>query len=163
MNRVVLIGMMACGKSTVGRILSKRLHRPFIDTDSAIEQEVGCTISHLFETKGEAYFRDLETKKAKSLSGRKNLVVATGGGMILAPENREYLRENATVIFLKRPIDAILESLDNSNRPLAQDGREAFIARYESRLPLYLETAHVVVDTSQGIDATIEKIMEVIQ
>lgn len=160
MKNLVLIGMMGCGKSTCGRRLAEALRRDFVDTDGEIERLAGCPISEIFATKGEAYFRQLETDVAKSLAKTENLVIATGGGMILAEENRQYLRENGVVIFLNRDPAQIFDTANMAGRPLGQDGKDAFLTRFEGRLPLYRQTAHVEITEFSTVYDTATLILE---
>ena len=92
MRHIVLIGMMGCGKTTCGKLLSARLGRPLVDTDRAIEQAEGCSISELFARRGEAYFRDRETALVRELSRREGLILATGGD---SPSGRRTVRCSA--------------------------------------------------------------------
>ena len=134
---LVLIGMMGCGKSTCGRLLSQKLGRRFVDTDALIEEREGRSIPEIFAQDGEDYFRDLETAIVKELSHQSNLVIATGGGIILREENVTALRENGYVVWLNRSPEEIYKKVSMSGRPLGQGGKEAFLARFAQREGLY--------------------------
>lgn len=149
---IVLIGFMGCGKSTVGRELQGLLGYPLVDTDQLIEERAGCTISGLFERDGEAAFRDMETAVLRELAqgGGANRIIATGGGIILRPENRALLRSLGCVAWLHAPVDTIARRTGrNRDRPLlhTDDPRARIEALLAERLPLYRETAHLDIDT----------------
>lgn len=116
----ILIGFMGTGKSTIGKLLAKKQNRLFIDTDSYIESKEGRSISDIFEQKGEAYFRSLETEILKELKEiTHNAVIATGGGLPLRQENAELLSQMGEVIYLQTSADTILERLKgDTTRPL---------------------------------------------
>ncbi|MFI3313297.1 MAG: shikimate kinase [Eubacteriales bacterium] len=160
MKNLVLIGMMGCGKSTCGRALATALGRKFVDTDREIVRQAGMPISEIFATKGEAHFRQLETEVAKKLKNRKNLVIATGGGMILAEENRQCLRENGVIIFLNRDPSAIFDTADMGGRPLGQDGKASFLERFATREPIYRQTAHVEITNFNSVRHTATEILK---
>jgi shikimate kinase len=149
---VVLIGFMASGKTSVGRRLSRRLGYRFVDTDHFIEEELGSTISELFATKGEPYFRDLETRLARRLAKLDNTVVSTGGGLPITPGNLELLKAAGPVVFLKASMDDILQRLErDTRRPKLKEGeglRETVTRLMEQRLPRY-EQADFIVETAQ--------------
>lgn len=142
---VALIGYMGSGKSSVGRLLSRRLGWEFVDLDRAIEREEGRSIPEIFSESGEEYFRDLEHRlllRALGESGAR--VVACGGGAIVCPGNRERLKEVATV-FLEEDLEALYERTRNPGRPLRGGGYEEFERRYKERLPHYQEAASIKI------------------
>ncbi len=146
---LVLVGFMASGKTSVGRRVARRLGYRFIDTDRFIESELGCTIAELFASKGEAHFRALEARLAQRLSALSNTVIATGGGMPIAPDNFDALRKAGIVVFLNAAVEEILQRLErDTRRPKVQGGdlREKVLALHGERLPAY-SRADVVVDT----------------
>ncbi len=162
MNRrfsgVVLVGMPGCGKSTVGRLLAKALNRPFVDTDSQIEQRLGTAIPDYIARCGEAAFRDCEEQVVAEIGKQLGQVVATGGGAVLRQTNRLALRQNAIVVFLERP----LNELATAGRPLSRGGA-ALEALYEQRLPLYRETADLAIAVEKDPASTCRRILEVLQ
>lgn len=160
MKNIVLIGMMGCGKSTCGRQLAKKLHRNFVDTDQWIEDEAGCTISQIFAEKGESHFRKLETALARKLSNQLDMVIATGGGMVVAEENRQLLQRNSVVVFLNRSVDEIFDTADMANRPLAQQGKADFLERFAQREPIYRQTCHIEVTDFTSSEHTITSILQ---
>ncbi len=148
MENIVLIGMPGCGKSTNGKLLAKMTGREFVDTDEKIEQLAGCSIPEIFKLQGEAGFRTLETKVLAEVCKCSGLVIATGGGCVTRPENFPLLRQNSTVIWLKRPVD----QLPTNGRPLSQAG--SLQAMYEIREPLYDTFCHYCVDCSATAEET---------
>lgn len=163
MKNLVLIGMMGCGKSTCGLLLADRLGRELVDTDTLIAAREGRPIPDIFAQSGEDYFRTQEETVARELSRRENLVVACGGGLPLRPQAIAPLRETGLVVFLCRDPGETYDCVSMAGRPLAQSGREAFVARYHRREPVYRSAAHCVVDDFSSPKATVEQILEVLQ
>ena len=156
MKNIVLIGMMGCGKTTVGRLLARRMGRELADTDALIEQRERRSISDIFAREGEAYFRALELELCRELSGREGLVIACGGGLPTQDEAIAALKGNGLVFWLDRDPGETYDGLDVSGRPLAQGGREAFLARYQQRTPVYRRWAdHTVRAKSPQIAAAL--------
>ena len=156
---LVLIGMMGCGKSTCARMLSRALGCRFVDTDSLIEQREGRSISDIFARDGEEYFRDVESSVARELSCQDGLVIATGGGIILREENVTELRKNGFLVWLNRPPEEIFDSVSMAGRPLAQDGKAAFLTRFAQREEKYRSAAHLEVKTLSTPQATVDHIL----
>ncbi|CAH2783171.1 MAG: Shikimate kinase I (EC [uncultured Paraburkholderia sp.] len=149
---VFFVGLMGAGKTTVGRAIARRLDRPFFDSDHEIEARTGARIPVIFELEGEAGFREREAHVISDLTGRDSIVLATGGGAVLRPENREALQKNGVVIYLRaNPHDLWLRTRRNKNRPLLQteDPKARLEALYEVRDPLYRECAHFVIETGR--------------
>lgn len=146
MKHLVLIGMMGCGKTTCGQILSRRLGLPLVDTDQLIERQAGCSIPQIFARQGEDAFRQLERQVAHRLGETGGCIVATGGGLPLQPESMAPLRRSGVVFFLRRDPGLTYDTIDRSNRPLAQQGRAAFVARFAQREPIYQAAADYVID-----------------
>ena len=145
-----LIGPMGAGKSTIGRQLSRQLKRPFHDSDHEIENRTGVDIPLIFELEGEAGFRKRESAMIAELTQRPGIILATGGGAILDPVNRQHLSERGTVIYLHTTVDQQLSRTSRDrNRPLLQteDPRARLEALMSEREPLYREIADLVVDT----------------
>lgn len=146
---VFLVGLMGAGKSTVGRILARKLRTRFVDADHEIEARTGVTIPTIFEIEGEANFRRRESEVIDALSQESDLVLATGGGAILAPENRLHLRERGVVVYLCATPETLYErTRHDRSRPLLQvEDRLAKLRElYDQRDPLYRETAHLIVE-----------------
>ncbi len=145
-----LTGPMGAGKSTIGRQLSKQLKRPFHDSDHEIEKRTGVDIPLIFELEGEAGFRRREAAVIDELTQLPDIILATGGGAILDPLNRQHLRERGTVIYLHTSVDQQLKrTCRDRNRPLLQtdDPRGKLAALMAEREPLYREIASLVIDT----------------
>ena len=159
----VLVGMPGSGKSTVARTLSRRLELPLADSDQVIEQRLGCTIRDYFDTHGEAAFRDVEEQVIDELTQGPALVLATGGGAVLRPVNRQRLRERGTVIYLRSSPEQLFKRLrHDTKRPLLQvaDPLKRLRALYDERDPLYRECAHFVIDTrGASLSALVHRIL----
>ena len=145
-----LVGMMGAGKTTVGRILARRLRRPFVDSDHEIERRCGVRIPVIFDIEGEAGFRQREAQVIAELTATEGIVLATGGGAVLAEENRRCLASRGTVVYLH----ALPETLharvcQDRNRPLlaTPDPLGRLRQLYAERDPLYRSVADIVVET----------------
>lgn len=151
--RCALIGMPGSGKSTVGEHLAQRVGVPFIDLDHRLEQELGSTIRQFFETEGEAQFRDKEAALLASIAAIPGgMVLSTGGGVVLRPENRAVLQNFGNVLYLHASPQELYERVKHDRtRPLLQVGNpmEKLRELYALRDSLYRETAHFVVETDQ--------------
>ena len=144
---IYLIGMMGSGKSTVGKTLSEKMHKPFIDLDSEIEKGTGKNISEIFDIDGEEQFRKMENKQLKQYS---ESIVACGGGIVLKDENREFINENGVTILLTASMEELSHRLsDSGNRPLLADDNteEALTKLWMERQIDYLETANFTIET----------------
>ena len=152
-DRLFLIGMMGAGKSTVGRLLARRCGFDFIDCDRELEARSGVTVATIFELEGEESFRRREAALIDELSQRPRTVLATGGGAILAEENRRHLRERGLVIYLRASVDEILRRTQKDRaRPLLQttDRRGRIAQLLAEREALYTQIAHVTVQSGAG-------------
>ena len=150
--KLILVGLPGSGKSTVGRQLAGRLGLAFNDSDHVIEQRLGCSIRDYFEREGEPAFRDVEASVLQELTQAGSGVLATGGGAVLRPANRQLLRQAGHVIYLRSmPEDVFRRLRHDRNRPLLQVGDPLAKLRslYDERDPLYRETAHFVIDTGR--------------
>jgi len=152
-----LVGMAGAGKSTIGRLLAQRLGREFIDLDHTLEDRCGVRVRDIFEIEGEAGFRQREARLLDECTQRNNIVLATGGGAVLAAENREHLRTRGTVIYLRVALAELYRRLEHDrSRPLinqAPNPQERIRSLLEARAPLYANIAHLVFDTG-AIPAT---------
>jgi shikimate kinase len=149
-NNVFLIGPMGSGKTAVGKHLARVLHLSFYDSDVEIEHRTGVDIPFIFEKEGEAGFREREREVIDALTALDNVVVATGGGAVLKPENRERLASRGRVVYLKTGIHQQLErTRHGKQRPLLYTGDPEAKLRelMEHRAPLYESIAAVVVAT----------------
>ena len=151
-KRVVLVGPMGAGKSTIGRMLAKELGYRFLDSDRIIEERCGANIPWIFDVEGEDGFRQRETAMLDELSNERGTVLATGGGAVMRAENRGLLKKNSVVIYLKTSIDQQVErTRKDRNRPLLQnDDPEGVLRRlFAIRDPLYTELADIVMFTDR--------------
>lgn len=149
---IFLVGPMGAGKSTVGRFLAERLGYEFIDSDHEIEDRTGVTIPMIFDIEGEAGFRQREIAVIDELTQRPSIVLATGGGVVLAEDNRRALRSRGFVIYLRSSVESLVQRTKNDrNRPLLQTGDPETVIRQilEARDPLYVEIADLVIETQQ--------------
>ena len=160
---IVLIGMPGSGKTTVGRDLAKRLGLRFVDTDHEIEARTGVKIPIIFEIEGEDGFRKRETQTLDDLTRESNMVLATGGGAVIRPENRALLRERAVVVFLSVPPAILWErTRHDRSRPLLQvsDPRGRLEELLKVRGPYYREVAHIIVEGGRGTPHAMVKLIE---
>lgn len=143
-QNVILVGLMAVGKSTVGRLLAQQLGYAFHDTDHVIEERAGADVAWIFDVEGEAGFRDRETQVLDELTRLDAVVIATGGGAVLRDCNRRMLAARGCVVHLDSPLDRLLERTQKDRkRPLLQNGNpEETLGRLQrEREPLYQEVA----------------------
>jgi shikimate kinase len=143
---------MGAGKSTIGKLLSLELDRPFFDSDKVIEERAGANIPWIFDVEGEAGFRERETAVIDDLTAQSDIILATGGGVILKPENRKYLSERGSVIYLKTSVELQIErTRRDKNRPLLQteDPTQVLKNLMDIREPLYMEVCDHVVATDK--------------
>ncbi|AGF47250.1 shikimate kinase [Candidatus Kinetoplastibacterium desouzaii TCC079E] len=157
---IFLIGMMGAGKSTVGRCLAQYIGKKFVDLDSEIEIACGVNIPVIFEIEGEDGFRKRETDILQKISLEKNIVLATGGGAVLAEDNRHLLTSGGIVVYLQANIDVLFKRVSvDQNRPLLaiKDPYVKIKELLEIRDPIYHEIADIVIDTSSYNAADIAK------
>lgn len=161
-TNVFLVGPMGAGKTTLGKQLARALSKRFIDSDHEIEQRTGATIPWIFDIEGEDGFRTREAAVIDELTQLSGIILATGGGAVLRPENRVNLRGRGAVVYLFASVDELYARAGkDKNRPLLQtEDPKARLARlYAERDPLYREVADVVVDTaSQPLNTLIEEL-----
>ena len=150
MNRhLFLIGMMGCGKSTLGALLSRELRAPLLDLDADIERFEGRSIPAIFADAGDAGFRIAETAALRRACGGSPCIVATGGGIVTREENILLMRESGLVVFLCRPLEDIIAQVRQDTRPnLAGDKAERMRTLYAQREALYRRAAHLYFDNS---------------
>lgn len=151
-DNIYLVGLMGAGKTTIGRQLARRLGRRFLDSDHEIEVRTGVRIPTIFEIEGEEGFRRREVQTIAELTGERGIVLATGGGVVLNPENRHRLHETGWVVYLNVPPALLYErTRHDRNRPLlcVDDPLAKLTELYSIRDPLYREVAHLVVDGSR--------------
>ena len=175
-ERVYLTGFMGSGKSTVGPILANAIGYGFTDLDEHIERRAGQTIPELFEQEGEAVFRALEAELLRETTERPYIVVALGGGALVAPASRRLARAHGTVIYLHVPVEQLVRRLrrGSADRPLLTDDegnpltslhlRDRVEGMLRERLPLYRDAAHVTVDVGdRRVEDTVEAVLEALR
>jgi shikimate kinase len=151
LKNIFLVGFMGAGKSTVGRLLARRLGWRYCDADKVIETKAGKTVSEIFSSHGEPRFRDLESDTIKSLAGKERQVVATGGGAVMREENMRAMKNGGVTVYLKAPMSVIWERIKHSRtRPLlnVDNPLEAAAELLRKRIPYY-EKADITLDTAQ--------------
>lgn len=151
-ENIVLTGMPGSGKSTVGKLLAEELGRPYLDTDTLIEEKTGKTPGQIILSQGEAAFRDVETEIIRQISPENGSVIATGGGVVLRKENVDLLRMNGKIVFLDRPLEQLLPTVD---RPLSST-KEAITRRYRERYHTYTATADAVIENAGTPEAAVK-------
>lgn len=156
-RNIVLIGMPGCGKSTVGLVLADALGRQLVDSDHVIEEESGKTIPKIFAEDGEEHFRQLEHQALCRLGRESRLVIATGGGAPTRRENWDAMRQNSTIVYLRRD----LNQLPTQGRPLSQ--KTSLEELYRQRAPLYEELADLTVDNGASVEETVQTILRRLQ
>ena len=158
---VVLVGPMGAGNTTLGKILAKELGYEFFDSDKEIEQRSGANIPWIFDVEGEEGFRNRETSVIADLSQKKMAVLATGGGAMMRPENRDHVTRTGFVVYLNTSVEQQYKRTHkDKNRPLLQgdeDALQVLTALYEKRDPVYRDVADYVVNTDKKSLKTIVK------
>ena len=147
-----MVGMMGAGKTTIGKALARQMGKTFIDSDVEIQQRTGVTIPHIFDVEGEAGFRQREVSVIQDLVQRDNIVLATGGGAVLHMQNRDALRGNGVVVYLKSTVhDLWQRTRHDRNRPLLQvaDPYARLKELHGQRDPIYSQMADLVVPTGK--------------
>lgn len=158
-----LIGLMGAGKTTVGRQLARRLERRFVDSDHEIEARTGVRIPVIFEIEGEAGFRKRESQVIAELAAESSLVVATGGGAVLNPDNRTHLKQSGLVVYLCVPPHILFErTRHDQNRPLLKvaDPLGKLRELYAQRDPIYREVADITIESNGGGSSQMVKLIE---
>lgn len=149
-QNIIFVGPMGAGKTTIGKQLARQLGRSFYDSDRVIEENTGANIPLIFEMEGEEGFRRREKAAIAELTNKQNIVLATGGGVILDPENRDQITRQGFVIYLSAPLDHLFNrTAKDKNRPLLQtdDPRKKLEEILSVRDPLYREVADIVIET----------------
>lgn len=160
---VILVGMMGAGKTTVGREYARRHRMRFVDCDHEMEARTGVKVSTIFEIEGEDGFRRRETQLVDELTRESDLVLATGGGVVLNPDNRAMMSERGIVVYLNVPTAVLWErTRHDRNRPLLQvpNPRERIETLYRERDPLYRSVADIIVDGGRGNPGGMVRVIE---
>ncbi len=165
-SNIFLVGMMGAGKTTVGRSLARRLQKTFHDTDQAVEERTGVRIAVIFDIEGEAGFRKREAEVVEELTALNDVVLATGGGVVLDPRNREHLSARGCVVYLHAlPKELWQRTRYDKNRPLlrTENPRVRLEELYRLRDPLYRQVADLVVETGrQSVNALVTQLVDLI-
>ncbi len=159
---IVLIGMMGCGKTTIGMALAQSLGCAFYDTDSEIKKDQGISIAQIFTDHGERYFRNLETQKIEESLKRDLCVISTGGGLVTTLKNLDMIKGNAVSIWLRSDVAMILERLEGDDtRPLLKggDAENKLLGLLKAREPLYSK-ADIHVKNDGDIETVIQNILQ---
>ena len=163
---IVLIGLMGAGKSSVGRRLAKKLGLNFIDSDDEIEKAAGCTIEDIFDSFGEAEFRQGEKRVLERLLDEGPMVLATGGGAFMNSDIRTKILAKGTAVWLKAGLEALFERTSRrGGRPLLKtsDPRKTLETLIKERYPVY-EEAPIIIDTdTETLDSTVDSIIEALR
>lgn len=157
MGNILLIGMPGCGKSTIGETLARELVRPFVDADDELVKAAGMSIPEIFAREGETGFRARETQTLSQLCKRSGCVIATGGGCVTRPENLPLLRQNGSVVWIKRSLDV----LPTEGRPLSQANSAQKL--FEERREKYAAFADVEIENDGAVDDAVRKIREALE
>ena len=158
-KNIVLIGMPGCGKTSLGKRIGEKLHRPFIDMDSYIELHENKSIKEMFAI-SEKYFRDVESKYTIILGKLEGHIIATGGGLVKRKENTEILKKSSLIIFINRPLENIVNDIDVKTRPLLKEGTDALYKLYSERIHLYKKYCDVEILNDSTIDNATDLIIE---
>jgi shikimate kinase len=162
-KRVFLVGFMGSGKTTIGKLLAKKLKIPFFDIDMEIELREGLTIPQIFSLKGESYFRQLEFEILKNIvSQNKEFVIATGGGLGANPEAMNYMKKQGLVVWLDLDFKKFKKrTYKDKNRPLLKLKEKELFALFQKRKEIY-KKAHFRVESQYSPEETVKKILEVL-
>lgn len=159
LNNIYLIGMMGSGKSTLADAVAAISPWKALDLDAAIVSDTGKTIPELFGQHGEAYFREVESNVLYDVHRLKNLVVATGGGIVLRKENVELMHHSGFIVYVERDVDAIIQSIDAESRPLLSANADNVRRIYEERRALYENAAMATVKNNGSIEEAASQIV----
>ena len=158
-RNIVFIGMPTSGKSTFGKLLAENLNRNFFDCDDIIQKEEKMTISQIFQTKSENYFRQKEHEVIQKLSKENSSVIATGGGAVLNSDNIDLLRQNGLILLLERDLKLLFS---DCSRPTVSS-YEKLVDTYNKRYDLYQNSNDIIIVNDKGIDEILNRIMAVIK
>ncbi len=159
-KNIYITGFMATGKSTVGRLLARKLARSFIDSDRDIENKTKMSIKDIFDSQGEAHFRKLESELICNLDQSHNLVVSLGGGSVLDSKNQAIIKKGVW-IYLDTPLDVIHERLSRtSHRPLAKKSQSEIENLYQERLPIYKNATLIIPCANHSPDTICQLILK---
>ena len=161
MNNIILIGMPGCGKTSLGKKASEELGLEFLDLDDYVVERNGMTIEEMF-SKGENFFRDKESSVVREMTGYKNTIISTGGGVIKREENMDVLKSCGYVVIIHRLTEKIIENVDTDTRPLLKDGKERIYNLYRERKDLYTLYADKILYNNDSEEEAVKKLKEII-
>jgi len=166
MKNIVLFGFMGTGKTAAGKEVARRLNMKFVDMDDVIEEKEGCSISEIFAQKGEDYFRQVEAEVARGFSAKEGLVIATGGGVVLNPDNVRSLQSSGTGICLTASPERTYERVrKESHRPLlmTDDPLGKIKALLRHRAPFYARVKYQIDTSWLPLEGVVEKIIDIVR
>ncbi len=166
MRNIILFGFMGTGKTAIGKALAEKLKMKFVDMDDLIEEREGTIISEIFASKGEPYFRRVESRVAEDVAGQTGLVVATGGGVVLKCENVRTLESTGTGVCLNASPEMIYERVrDESHRPLldVEDPLKRIREMLEARKPYYARVKHQLNTDQLTVEEAVGKVTEIVE
>ena len=150
-RHIFLIGMQGCGKSSLGKRVARETGIPFADTDAIVAQSAGGTVNDFFAQYGEETFRRAETNALVLLTRARPMIISTGGGTVMNPENRHIMRSWGRIVWIDRPLEEILSDIKLDRRPDLRDGGLAEVERvYRDRIEVYRNLADIIVRNDRG-------------
>ena len=166
-NKVIfIIGLPGSGKSALSKLLAEKLNYTLYDLDSFVEKKENRSITNIFADDGETYFRNIESEVLEELSNLENVILSTGGGIVLAERNRKIMNEKGFTIFIDRSVDIILQNIDPKERPLLAKDKNKLLELSKQRDSLYRETADIIFTHNtweNDIHKTFEKLYEIVK
>lgn len=163
--KIILIGLMGAGKTTIGKELSNKLNLRFIDMDDEIEKQSKMSIVDIFEKYGENRFREIESKLLEKIALEDDIIISTGGGIIKIDDNRKLLKKQDNVVFLNGSIDTLVKNVSNDiyKRPLLKDSTDLYIKIEEllkERYEKYKESSNIIIDiNNKNINEVVSQIL----
>lgn len=161
-KNLLLIGMMGCGKTTVGKVLSHKMSVKFIDIDEYIEKTVGMSVNEIFQNHGMEYFRKLEEQHILDVIENSPQIISPGGGIVLNDSLMQRISKNSLVVFLNPPVEKIASWIDIDTRPLV-NSKSDVLNIYNARLHLYKKYADFEIDSAESIDNVADLIIQKLQ
>ena len=161
---IFLVGMAGAGKTSLGRRLASNMNLPFVDTDQRVSEIMGMSVIEIFQTLGEAFFRNAEAGVLMELIGKPPCVVSTGGGLPTSQENVLLMKNHGVIIHVDRPLDQILSDIKMERRPtLAGGSYENVIDQYNERIGYYRACADYRLDNSHGFAVGLQNLTQLVE